>query len=193
MKSKIVFLFLLINCLPGFISLAQTNKTKIIFMDTVEILDPLIIRFIDSSNVYSPRFQFVLVSKGDIDSLKVTQSKKFPNFLFSEGFLFVTAWRFRCLLEDYLYSPGKVQDSLFYVQLVDKVRMAVKDKVWAYFEKEKGKAKSYKGWEYYEIYPRKFLHFLVKGEKLRKCLSGKEIAIEGMDNIYFPVLVPLTW
>ncbi len=193
MIKRSVLLFLLINCLLSFSSLAQTNKTGLIFVDTVEISDPLIIRFVDSSNVYSLRFQHVLVSKRNIDSLKVTQSKSFPNFLFSEGFLFHTAWRFKCLLEDYLYSPGKVQDSLFYNQLLDKVRMAVKDKVWAYFEKEKGKPKTYKGWEYYEIYPRKFLFFLVKGEKLRKCITSKEIAIKDMDNIYFPVLVPLTW
>jgi len=189
--KKIVLCFFITCCSFTCFAQNQSFDKGLLFLDTIEIYDPILIRFDEHKGTDSNKVQLVLVSKSSLDSLKLDMS--YQNFLLSMGYLFFPSNRFSCILNNYLHNSRKLKNATLYDQLVDKLREAEKDIVWVNFDKEKDKPKSYKGWKYHEIYPRKFLVFLVKGSHLRNCQSIDEITIKGMDNIYFPILVPITW
>lgn len=174
-------------------SFAQETSRSLLFADTVEISDPILIRFEENKNTDSFNVQVILVSRRVVDSLEIPENGSCRDFLLSKGYLFFTANRFSCLLNNFLHVSSELCDTTLYNQYARDLRGAEKDTVWVYFDKMRDKPKRYRGWEYHEIYPRRFLLFLVKGSSLYPCQTIDEIVIEDIDNIYIPVLVPITW
>lgn len=171
------------------------QNTDLHFIDTIKIDDPILIKFEKDKNTDSNTIQSILVSKNYINSINPNDgSINYVNFLSEKnGYLFFTANRFSCIVNNLLYYTPTDQDSLFYKNLQINLRKAEKDKVWVEVDKTNYKPKCFNGWEYNEIYPNKFLLFLIKGSVLRKCQSLDEIVLKNMDNIYFKILVPVTW
>ena len=105
------------------------------------------------------------------------------------GYIFFTPSSFSCLINNNIHSNPEFASIPFYVNLQNDIRNAEKDIVF----KNRKHRKKYKGWHYYEIYPKRFIIFSVLGRELRKCQSIEQIIIKDMDNSYFKVCVPITW
>ena len=160
---------------------------NICFVDTVIVTDPILIKFREFQNT-EIKTHIVLVSKSYLDSISLSASMNYKAFLCSkDGYLFSQSFQFTALL-----SHASSLDNIFYTKLKRQLLLSEKHKVIVHYDRSKPLNK-YKGWEYYEIYPRKFLLFLVKGSVIQEYESIDHLTIEDMDNVYFKVLVPITW
>lgn len=159
---------------------------NICFVDTLIITDPILIKF-EEFQGRSTKTHTVLVSKNYLDSLSISPSVSYKSFLSSkEVYLFSQAFQFTSLY------VRPLDNSTFYSKLRRQLLLSEKHKVIAPYDRSKP-LKKHKNWEYYDIYPRKFLLFLVKGNIIREDESIDNLVIEDMDNVYFKVLVPITW
>lgn len=190
MKSTILFLYFLCICM---FSNAQGTRNGLVFVDTVEISEPVYVLFEEVIDSYIVNVQGVLVSENWLDTLDHNYTN-FKDFLLAEGYLLFIANEFSCFIDNHLNGSDDVRDTVFYDQLKDSLWKAMHDTVWIYNgDDDDGSFEIYNGWQYSHISPKKFLFFLVKGGCLDQCRAISDIRIEDMDNVYFPVLVPITW
>ena len=169
-------------------------ENELYVVDTLIIKDPIMIKFRENQKTDSSAVQSILVSKSCLDSVYKNYKMSYRDFLFSKNaYLFFTANSFSCLISNLIHTSPVLKGSCYYVKLQNNIRNAEQDTVWVKFDKTNDKPKKYKGWEYNEIFPRKFLLCLVKGSAILNCQSIDEIHIKNQDNIYFKVLVPITW
>jgi|GEM_PF-4655684 len=195
---KIVLLLIVCYCMPYMESVAQPQSagilTDVYLIDTVEIKDPVLIRFTERfrpTDIDSTGIKHILVSRDYLDSV-CKQKTSFLDFLSNKnGYLFYDPGAFSCIVDNLFYYQPSLEKIRLYKQLREDLRHFAKVPVWVLTDKENYTPKIYCGWEYEEIYQRKFLVLLVKGSALPACQSIDEIIIQGMDNVYFRVLVPL--
>lgn len=162
-------------------------NAEVCFMDTLIIGDPILIKFYEFQGSES-KTHTVLVSKSYLDSISTEPPLNYKEFLCSKnGYLFWKAGEFTGLL----YSEP-FDDSEFYTKLRRQLSRAERHRVTVPYNRSEP-LKKYRGWPYYDIYPRKFLLFLVKGSIIRQYEPIEYLIIKGMDNVYFKVLVPITW
>ncbi|WP_133053977.1 hypothetical protein [Niastella yeongjuensis] len=178
-------------CLIYFGSAAQkmSIEKELYIVDTIEIKDPILIKFKENghylNNVLVPKESLDYVRKDDTSCL---------NFLCSHnGYLFLLAAEFSCLVNNLLYYYPSLEHSRFYNKLQTHLRNAEQDIVLVPVDKNTNKLKEQNGWRYSEIYPRKFLLCLAKGSAINRCQGKYEIRFKNMDNVYFKVLCPVTW
>ncbi len=173
------------------------NDTELYIVDTISIQDPVIIVFkeTEGQNKSKKHIRHVLVSKRALDSVPNNSSINCQEFLSSQGgYLFFHARDINALIASLAYiSPTHISWPR-YSELVDSLRYSRKDSIWVKIDENNYKSQKYKGWECYDIYPRKFLLCLVKGSLLYKYDSiDNVIHFKNMDNVYFRVLAPITW
>lgn len=176
------------------IELADSSNVDIplFIVDTIEIDNPILIRF-EENIEENISVKLILTQKNTIDSFPFNREFNYRNFFYSSGYLLYDANEFRCLTSNLYYKFPDLKNTSFYIKLEDDLRSAEKDTVYIPFDRSKDKPKIHNGWEYREIYPRKFIFCLVKGIALRMCEYIGNARIENMDNVYFKVLVPITW
>lgn len=192
MNKVIIILYIfLLGCTDNkdYSKLGNNESYDIVKLREISIDDPLILKFTKYQNTDSVAFQNVLVSKKEVKDKNIN-SDEYPNYFLSDGYLFFSAKRFSCLLNNFLHDNGDYNNE-YYTSLKNKVRNAEKDNIWVFEDKVNHKPKFYKGWEYHEIYPRNFTVFLVKGSALRKCQTIDEIVLKEYDNVYFKIIVPV--
>jgi len=157
-------------------------------VDTINIDSPLLIKFEDEFSNY----RRVLIQKEFLKPKDSSNCVSFNDYITSkEGCLFFPPNRFLCLLNNFIYKNES--NTKQNIDLQDKIRGAENDTIWVFDRKNITSEKEYLGWKYREIYSRRFLLCLVKGSVLKLCESKDEIPLEGNDNLYFKVLVPITW
>jgi hypothetical protein len=178
-------------CIIYFGSVAQKAgiEKELYFVDTIKIKDPILVRFIENGIVNN-----VLVSKERLDYMRKDDTS-YVNFLCSgSGYLFFQPIEFSCLVNNLLSYHPSLGHTRFYTKLQKNLEDAEDDKIFVPTDGGKfDKLKEHNGWEYNEIYPRKFLLFLAKGSTVDGCQGRGEIRIKNMDNVYFKVLLPITW
>ena len=165
--------------------------TVLAVVDTVEITDHIVISFSERHEGTSMFTQKVLVPKTSLDTSLNYDGTKYRDFICKTGYVFLTDLQISCLVNNLLYNFPALQSHPFYSQLQNDLRDAEKDTIWVADRNNEVKSKNYLGLKYYEIYPKKFLLFWVKGSALRRCQDMYAIVIKGMDDVYFKVLVPL--
>lgn len=191
-KSLMIFFFIafITSCKNDNMSNRNEDKGSekdLYILDTINIDDPLLIRFTNDND----EIEMILISKKNLDSINYSTTLDFKSFISSSGgYLFFPPNRFSCLINNFI-NKNEVNSKTSLI-LQDNIRNAHNDSIWV-FDKNNKKEKIYKGWNYEEIYPRKFLICLVKGSALELCQSLDEIPINDMDNLYVKVLVPITW
>ncbi|MCS3794849.1 hypothetical protein [Niastella sp. OAS944] len=188
---KIRILLMSCYCIFNFRSVAQTVSVEkeLYIVDTIEIKDPILIRFVENKYVQS-----VLVSKERLDSVRKDDTS-YLNFLCAgSGYLLFQAAEFSCFFNNLLYYYPALKDSPFYTKLQTQLYKADQDTVYVPIDRSTywNNPKKHNGWAYREIYPRKFLLCLAKGRALRRCQGRDEIKIYNMDNVYFKILLPIT-
>jgi hypothetical protein len=168
-------------------------EKELYIVDTIEIKDPIVVRFIENKNTHFYQIQTALISKERLDSMYKGDTS-FVNFVCVRGgYLFFQPAEFSCLVNNLLFNKPALKASLFYTKLQTHLRKAEKDKIFVPIDKNVNKLKEYMGWEYREIYHRKFLLCLAKGSAINSCQGLDEIKIRNMDNVYFKVLCPISW
>lgn len=187
---KYIVLFYLLICCGSCFSKSpiQQNRYDLIFVDSVTISTATVIRFVENDRV-----AHILIERGILDTLSLKEDVNYNTFICKTGYMFYVSSIFSGIINNYLYSIS-YEDSV-YSFLADKIRYAGKIDIWKSRGND-GKVKviRYHGWECLDIKPTKFLFFLVKGSLLRRSLPFREwIVLDNMDNVYFKVLVPITW
>jgi hypothetical protein len=172
----------------------QIVNSKFELLDTITIFDPILIEFSTNAPIKSPEKQWQIVSKRD--SLKIPKmdtSIKIKDFYFTfNSYFFLSSARFYCIFSQVNHSDYNPLDSNLYRDLKFNLLNSEKDTVYI-IDKSDSIINEFNGWRYFNIYPRKFLLFNVRGDILRKCQTIDEIAIKDMDDSYFRVLTPLSW
>ena len=178
-------------CIFYFGSVAQkvSIEKTLYFVDTITIKDPILVRFIENRKA-----NVVLVSKERLNYIRKDDTS-YVNFLCSgSGYLFFQPVEFSCLVNNVLSYHPSLGHTRFYTKLQKNLQDAEDDKIFVPTDADVfDKLKEHNGWEYLEIYPRKFLLFLAKGSTVDGCQGRGEIKITNMDNVYFKVLCPITW
>ena len=153
----------------------------------------MLIRFVENEHTDTSVEEDILVSKKYLDSIyKKHDSIKYLDFLCSKnGYVFFTALRFSCILGN-LPNKSQALKNPFYTNLEKHLMKAEKD-IAVHYDVTIDTQKKYMGWVYTEVQATKFLLCLISGKIFRKCQPIEGIAIENMDNLYFRVLVPITW
>ncbi|MGK4566399.1 hypothetical protein [Flavobacterium sp. 3HN19-14] len=188
-----VFFMILISCK----SIKETqvkkqihnNERSLYIVDTLYFNNPLIVEFKNKDFTT----QLLLLKQTEIDTMDFKKHGDFIKVVNNySGYLFSTPQEFSCILNNFItLQPKCVSKSD--LDLQKQIRKSEKDSVWILNENGEVAEKNYKGWKHYEILQRKFLCFLVKGRILKFCTSIDEIEIVGNDNVYYKLLVPITW
>lgn len=185
-------------CIFSFGSVSQTKSVdpekELYIVDTIEIKDPILVRFVEPNEPFLRRSKLVLVSKARLDSV-CNGDTSYLNFLCAgNGYLLFQPADFFCLFNNLLYYYPALKHSRIYTKLQTQLYKADQDVVYVPIDKGTywNNPKKHNGWAYGEIYQRKFLLCLVKGKALRRCQGRDEIIIGKMDNVYFKILVPIT-
>jgi hypothetical protein len=190
---QIRLLLLSCCCIIYFGSVAQkvSIEKELYFIDTIKIKDPILVRFMEHGVI-----NYVLVSKERLDHMR-NDDTSYVNFLCSgSGYLFFYPIEFSCLVNNLLSYHPSLGRTRFYSKLQKHLLDDENDPNPVLVPIDGGKydkLKEHNGWEYREIYPRKFLLFLAKGSTVYGCQGKDEIRIKNMDNVYFKTLVPVTW
>jgi len=166
------------------------NDKQIFFIDTILIPDPIVLQFKNwngDSSGYT--HSLILVSREKFYNSSVNSKPIFPNYLFSnDSYLFLQSFDIVCLLSNYLYEYPLIDSSLFYFR--DLLENSKKGTIWHPFDKVKDIPKTIRGISYFEVYPKKYLLFLINGKQLYQFPNLDETQILNMDNVYFKVAVP---
>lgn len=189
-RLLIVGLYSISNCCLSQID-EKRQPVDFYVIDTITIDDPVLLRFSDE-NTDAVAKESVLVSKKNLMGGSYDPSKTFLDFLSTEnGYLLFTASRFSCLMSNLFFNFPHLRERPLYMRLQTDIRDSEKDAIWV--NPSKDTPKEFNGLAYDEIYPRQFIRCLVKGSALEKCRTIDEIRIAHMDNVYFQLLVPVTW
>jgi hypothetical protein len=192
MKSKKKIFFIAVILLStSVLCKAQTDLdgqiSEIYLVDTITIDTPILLWFKETIFVNG-----ILVSKTHFD---FNQPKmRYHDFLVSNrGF---TLWRPQqgSDIMYYLIRYGKKKElEAFYKQL--------RERFWAFqrelkaYPTEKGEhiLEKNNGWEYFKVIPKRFLLFMVNGKVLSRWGAFDDIPLGSVDNVYFKVLIPISW
>jgi hypothetical protein len=152
-------------------SIAQTKNVdpekELYIVDTIEIKDPILVRFVEPNEPFLRRTELVLVSKERLDSVRKDDASYLKFLCTGSGYLLFQPAEFFCLFDNLLYYYPALKDSPFYTELQAQLYNADQDPV--YVPVDKGtywnNPKKHNGWAYGEIYQRKFLLCLVKEKR----------------------------
>ncbi len=168
----------------------------VVFVDTIEISDPIVLRFVDiRTDISDRRNGLLLVPRCVADTTPISNGAGgYQKCLTTIGYHFCTPSMFQCFVRNMLYRSPDVTDSGFFRSLMQDLLNRERDTVWVedYYFRHKYKPIYYKGLESMEIRQRRFWLFLVKNSATHNCGIDEFLVIDGNDNIYIRVLVPIT-
>ncbi len=168
------------------------NREKLIFIDTIGFEDHVIISF--KSLGSNKGKGTLLVSSKDLESINPSDTiLTLTGFLSKyNSYLFITPSRFTCILNSCKNNTSLKNDTLFLKEVEKTILNSIKDTIWKPIDKTQKNTQNINGWEFFNIYPDKFLLFLVEAASYNKCRVINEIKLQNIDKIYVPLLVPIT-
>ncbi len=190
---------------------AYNNNLPICFLDTISIQDAILIGF-KEKKPKSDRKLYVLVSKSTLDSNTGDSSDCISYLLSKDAYLWYSPSDFMMNVNAVKKVSPSIESFPYYSELLkfyeeDKNIEIVKyDTILTnYFDFEQKKdtiipeiivrkPKYYKGWESYDVIPKKFLLCLVKGSRIHEIQDVMDgISLEKIGNVYLRVLIPISW
>ncbi len=193
---------------------AYNNNLPICFLDTISIQDPILIGFkgiCPTADCSTPATRlYLLVSKNTLDTNTSDSAHPLSYLLNRDSYLWYSTLDFMRNLRsikkvspeierfpyysDFIkhYVEDKEIDIIKYDTIMIKLHDSKSKKDTVVPDITIHKPKYYKGWESYDVIPRKFLLCLVKGSWIYKSLENA-IEQKNLDYIYFRVLVPISW
>jgi hypothetical protein len=189
MKSKKT-LFFIVAILFNMSVLCKAQKDidfEIYLVDTITIDTPILLWFRGTIGESG-----ILVSKNHFDFNQPKMS--YQDFLVSNtGFTLWTCQQGSDIMYYFIRHGKKKELEVFYKQLRERFyefQRALKTR-----PTEKGEhiLEKNNGWEYFKVIPKRFLLFMVSGKVLSRWMGHDDIGLGDVDNVFFKVLIPISW
>ncbi len=189
------------NSIPKYHPLtgAYNNNLPICFLDTISIQDPILIGFKERSLTADSRAQpnrlYLLVSKTTLDSNTGDSAHSMNYLLNKDAYLWYSTSDFKDMLKAIKKVSPEIERFPYYSEIrkhyeedkgIDIVKYDTIMTKYHDFENKKDtvvqeliirKPNYYKGWECYDVIPRKFLLCLVKGSWI---YEGQSVCGDGI-------------
>jgi len=173
-----------------------TPSREVIFVDTVEIPDPIVLGFIEPrTDGRMKRLGTLLVRRCEADTTELMNGVHgYSKCLTSIGYQFELPSLFTCYISNALHNNPDVSDADLLKSLKSAMLRASSDPVWVedYYFRHKYVPVYYRGFESFAIRQRRFWLFLVKNSATLDCTSDEELRIDDNEHLYIRVLVPIT-
>jgi hypothetical protein len=182
LSLSIIFYLSIFSCQKNNINKIsfESANQDLILVDTLLIKEAVIVDIEDHTGILH-----ALISERDIEFIEDLGNNK--EIILKKGYFFYPLDKFSCLLNN--IDPPYINDENPLNLSRSQINEFEKLNIWENVEQIKKEENR----NYYKIDKDNFLFFLVKGSLLNLCQGRGEVGFEDFDNIYFKVLVPLTW